>query len=224
MAAVTYRMTGSWSGACAALLLIPALLLAQTDNLRLPVIIDADQTTYDGKLSMVQFKGLRLTQGGLGIEADVAHASRMDFDDSVWHFSGNVVFDIDEGHIECDAADLEFSNFTLKVATIEGSPATFEFKREGSEDMTYASANKLHYDVAKAVIEFSGNATITEGSNKISSDTLVYKILEQRVNAVSSGNGGDRVKVIFTPPDEDPAPDAAATPEDNTDTSNEGSQ
>jgi lipopolysaccharide transport protein LptA len=206
------------------LCLLPASLLlsppgnAQINDLRTDVVIDAEQTSYDGKTSMLQFTGLRLTQGNIGIEADVAHASRMDFDDSVWQFSGNVVFDVDEGHVECDSADLKFANFELQLATIEGSPATFEFKRDGAEQTTFARANKLHYDVAAGVIEFSGDATITEGGNQISSESLVYDIKERRINAVATGDGSDRVKVIYTPPAGSAAPAAA---EDNPDSAAE---
>ncbi|MDX1517824.1 MAG: LptA/OstA family protein [Woeseiaceae bacterium] len=172
----------------------------QVDDLRLPVIIDADRTDYDGKTSMLKFTGLRLTQGSIGIEADVAHASRMDFDDSVWRFSGNVVFDVAEGRITCETADLRFSDFQLLEARISGSPATFRFKRAGNEESTYAEAGTLHYDVASGIIEFSGGATITEGGNQISSESLVYNIREQRINAASTGNGDDRVTVTYTPP------------------------
>lgn len=182
---------------------------AQLDDLRLPVIIDAERTDYDGKTSMLRFSGLRLTQGNIGIEADVAHASRMDFDNSVWRFSGDVVFDVNEGRVTCDAADLEFTDFKLRRAEIEGSPATFRFTRPGSDVSTYAEAARLTYDVARGIIEFSGGATITEGGNQISSESLVYNIREQRINAVSSADGGDRVTVTYTPP---AAPDEAAEP------------
>lgn len=195
--------------ACLSLCLLVPPASAQFADLRLPVIIDAEATDYDGRTSMLRFSGLRLSQGSIGIEADIAHASRMDFDDSVWRFSGNVVFDVDGGHVTCESADLEFSDFQLLVANIQGSPATFELKRAGSEDTTYAEAESLHYDVAAGVIEFSGNARITEGGNEISSETLVYNISEQRINAASSGNGDDRVTVTYTPP---PA-DGSATPE-----------
>lgn len=188
---------------CTCLALAPAAV-GQINDLRLPVIIDADSTDYDGKTSMLMFSGLRLTQGSIGIEADTAQASRMDFDDSVWKFSGNVVFDIEAGHVTCDTADLEFTDFQLLVATIEGSPATFEISRPESEESTYAEASRLHYDVAAGTIEFSGGATITEGGNQITSETLVYNISERRINA--SGNGGDRVNVIYTPPEADAAP------------------
>lgn len=189
-----------WSGA----------LSAQINDLRMPVIIDADRTDYDGKTSMLRFTGLRLTQGGIGIKADIAHASRMDFDDSVWRFSGNVEFDVNEGHIICDAADLKFSNFQLLEAAIIGSPATFRFKRVNGGESTYAEAGSLKYNVAKGVIEFSGGATITEGGNQISSDSLVYNIREQRINAAASGNGSDRVTVTYTPPASGSSPPAPA--------------
>lgn len=187
--------------ACVLLLLLSAQASSQTGNLQLPVIIDADRTDYDGKTSMMKFTNLRLSQGGIGIEAETARATRMDFDDSVWQFSGNVVFDVNEGHVTCDSADLTFANFQLLRASIQGSPATFEFKRPGNDQTTYAEAGKLNYDVVRGVIEFSGGATISEGGNQITSDTLFYNIKEQRINAASSGSGEDRVKVTYAPDD-----------------------
>ena len=50
---------------------------------------------------MVVFKGLRLTQGSMGLEADEGRASKLDFKDSVWQLSGNVTIDVENGHIEC---------------------------------------------------------------------------------------------------------------------------
>ena len=50
------------------------------------------------------------------------------------------------------------------------------------------------------MIEFSEQATITEGGNQISSHMLVYNILEQRINADSTGADDDRVRITYTPP------------------------
>ena len=86
---------------------LPAAAPAQNEDLRLPVSLDADSTAYDGKSSMVMFRGLRLTQGRLGIAADEGFASKMDFEDSTWHFQGNVVIDVENGHIESDMADMD---------------------------------------------------------------------------------------------------------------------
>lgn len=199
---------------------------AQINDLRLPISLDADSTNYDGKSSMLMFEGLRLTQGSIGVQADKGLASQLDFEDSVWKFTGNVVIDTENGHIECDVADLKFSGHQLQVATISGSPAIFEIQRSDSDETTYAEAGRLDYDFTAGVIEFSGDAVITEGGNKISSNYLVYNIKEQRINAQSAGEGEPRVKITYTPratgdvPEEDapeipPADDAAPDAEES---------
>ncbi len=186
-------------GALLAVLLGSAIASAQIGDLRLPISLDADSTNYDGRSSMLLFEGLRLSQGNIGVQADKGFASQLDFEDSVWKFEGNVVIDTENGHIECDTADLRFSDHQLQLASIAGSPAIFELQREGSEDPTYAEARRLDYDFGAGVIEFSGNAVITEGGNQISSNFLVYNIREQRINAQSGGEGDPRVKITYTP-------------------------
>ncbi|MGI9206060.1 MAG: LptA/OstA family protein [Woeseiaceae bacterium] len=190
---------------------------AQTDELlRLPMQLDADSTDYDGKSSMLMFRGLRLSQGTLGISAEEGRATKMDFEDSVWQFNGDVVIDVDGGHIESDSAEMQFSGYQLRLATIVGSPATFRLTRPGSEHDTYAEAGRLKYDLQAGVIEFSDQARITEGGNQIASNFLVYNIREQRINASSGGDGEPKVRITYTPgeanvdttdePGEDPAP------------------
>jgi lipopolysaccharide export system protein LptA len=172
---------------------------AQNNDLRLPISLDADSTDYDGKSSMLMFRGLRLTQGSIGIEADQGRASKLDFEDSVWHFTGNVIIDTENGHIESQTADLKFAGHQLRLATITGSPASFEMKRPGSDKITYAEAGRLEYDFDAGIVEFSEKATITEGGNQISSNYLVYNIKDQRINAQSGGNGDDKVRITYTP-------------------------
>ena len=181
------------------------------DELRLPISLDAESTDYDGKNSMLLFRGLRLTQGSIGVVADVGRASQLDFEQATWQFSGNVRIDVEGGHIECDAADLEFRNHVLELATIEGAPATFEMRRPNSEEVTYAEAEQLRYNLAEGIVTFAGNAKITEGGNEIASNSLVYNIVERRINAQSTGNGEDRVKITYTPPPTGETTGGAAT-------------
>jgi lipopolysaccharide transport protein LptA len=181
------------------LALLPGLAASQTSDLRLPITLAADSTDYDGKSSMMMFQGLRLSQGTTNIEADVGRASKIDFEDSVWHFDGNVVIDVEAGHIESDSAELHFADTQLRLAIIEGSPATFELKRPGSDEVTYAKAGLLKYDLDAGTVEFSDQAVITEGGNQISSSYLMYNIAEQRINAQSSGDGGEKVKITVIP-------------------------
>lgn len=189
-----------WHCGCAVVMLLTGeLLFAQIGDLRLPISLDADSTDYDGRSSMLLFEGLRLSQGNIGVQADKGFASKLDFEDSVWKFEGNVVIDTENGRIECDSADLRFADHQLQLASIAGTPAVFELQRAGSEEATYAEAGRLDYDFGAGVIEFSGNAIITEGGNQISSNFLVYNIREQRINAQSGGEGDPRVKITYTP-------------------------
>jgi lipopolysaccharide export system protein LptA len=180
-------------------LFAPGLISAQDNDLRLPISLDADSSEYDGKSTMVVFEGLRLTQGNIGIEADEGRASKLDFKDSVWQLSGNVIIDVENGHIECDSADLTFSEYQLILATITGTPATFEMQRANADAPTYAQAGRLEYDLSMGVIEFSEEATITENGNRISSGYLVYNIKEQLINAQSGADGDPKVRIVYTP-------------------------
>lgn len=187
------------NGCLLLLVLAPGIAAAQVGDLRLPITLSADSTDYDGKSSMMMFQGLRLSQGTTNIEADEARASKIDFEDSIWHFDGNVVIDIEAGHIESDSAELHFADTQLRLAIIEGSPATFEFRRPEAEETTYAEAERLRYDFDTGTVEFSGNAVITEGGNQITSSYLLYNIGEQRISAQSAGPGEEKVKITVIP-------------------------
>ena len=186
-------------------LLLPTPAATQDIDLKLPISLDADSTEYDGTNSMLIFKGLRLTQGSIGIVADEGRATKLDFNDSVWRFEGHVVIDVDNGHIECDTADLKFQDNQLKLATITGTPATFEIQRPGSDEKTYAEAHKLKYNLDSDIVEFSGDAVLREGGNQVASSFLSYNIAERRFNAQSSGDGDDKVRITYTPKPEPPA-------------------
>ena len=189
------------------LALLPLAATAQVGNLdlRLPWDIDAESTSFDGKTSMIVFTGLRLSQGRIGIEADEGRASNTEGEDGSWQFTGNVKIDIENGRIECESAQLTFMQYALRKALVTGSPATFELRRAGSEEVTYAEAGRLSYDIDAGIVEFSEEATINEGGNQISSNFLVYNIAEQRINADSSGSDDDRVRIIYTPTNGDAA-------------------
>ena len=183
------------------LALWPLAAIAQVDDLdlRLPWDIDAESTSFDGRTSMIVFRGLRLSQGRISIEADEGRANNTEGEDGFWKFSGNVIINVDNGYIECDSADLRFIDYQLKNATVTGSPATFELKRVGSEAVTSAEAGRFSYDVPAGIIEFSDDATINESGNQISSNFLVYNIREQRIDADSSGDEDGRVRITYTP-------------------------
>ena len=192
---------------------LPLQVSGQELNARLPISLDADSTNYDGKNELLLFRGLRLTQGNIGIEADEGKATRLDFADSSWEFSGNVVIDVDAAHIECDSANLRFKDHELTVALITGSPAKFRMQRPEDASATEGQAGRLKYDLVNGIIEFSEQASINEGGNQISSNLLVYSLRDKLVNAQATPDGSDKVKITFKPPENgttngaaDPAP------------------
>ena len=205
-------MLGLMKFCMAILLLLPAIAGAQLQDMRLPITVDAEKTDYDGKAGLLVFRSPKVTQGSLVIEADEGRATELNFDDSSWTFSGNVIIDVQDGRIESDAADLRFTDNQLLSAQITGSPATFRLTRKGSEEETYAEAGKLRYDLVAGTIEFSENAKITEGGNQIASSLLVYNIKEQRIQAQGSDDAG-RVRITYTPPEAQPDAQPDAQPE-----------
>jgi len=198
------RLSRNFPGAAALMLLMsPSLATAQIVDLdRLPWTINSETMSFDGKTSTIIYTGLQFSQGEISIEADEGRATTREQETSTWQFSGNVVIDLNNGHIECESAELQFDGSVLNTATVTGKPATFELTRTDADDVTYAEAGNLKYDVANGIIEFSEQATITESGNEISSNFLVYNILERRINADSSGVGDDRVRITYTPTDD----------------------
>jgi lipopolysaccharide transport protein LptA len=188
-------------------LLLPAVSIAQDSDLdlrRLPWDIFAETMDFDGKTSTYIYTGVQFSQGDISIRSDEGRATVNDEDRGSWSFEDNVVIDVSSGRIECQFAELFFNGNVLVKAVVSGSPATFLMQRSGSDDATHAEAGRLLYDVQKGIIEFSEQAKITESGNQISSNYLVYNILERRINADSSGVDDDRVRVTYTPtPGED---------------------
>jgi len=173
---------------------------------RLPWTIDSETMSFDGKTSTIIYTGLQFSQGEISIEADEGRATTREQEVSTWQFLGNVVINLNNGHIECDSAALQFDGSVLNLAVVTGAPASFELTRSSADDVTYAEAGKLKYDVGAGVIEFSDQASISERGNKISSNFLVYDINERRINADSSGADDDRVRIIYTPTNGDGLP------------------
>ena len=191
--------------AAAALALLATTASAQDRDLdlsRLPWDINAETADFDGESATIIYTGLRFSQGTTSIEADEGRANNRDRE-RVWQFSGNVTITVNNGEIKCDSAVLHFDGSALSQAVVKGSPASFEVRRLDADDVTYAEAAQLQYDVRNGTIEFSGDATITESGNQISAPLFVYNITERRINADSDGSEDSRVRIIYTPTDDE---------------------
>ena len=172
---------------------------AQINSAELPINIDAESTGYLADESVLTFTKLNLSQGGISISADRGEASKLDFENSTWKFEGSIRITLENGSIESDFAHLEFEGHQIKIARIQGSPAKLLIYREDQITRTSAIANRIDYDFQKSLIDFSGNVSIQEGGNQISSEYLVYNIKDQSIQAQSDSKDNSKVKITYTP-------------------------
>ena len=166
----------------------------------LPINLDAASSEFDRRNNRLVFQRLHITQGALSITADVAEATRLDFENSHWVFKGNVVIDNQGARAFCDDAELAFLGHQLRTAMLRGSPARFEQQRPGAQ-RTEGRAGAMDYDVTAAIIRLSQNAWISDGANEVSGDRIAYDLRREYVTADSGGNGQVRMKINPPPRD-----------------------
>ncbi|MDA9108812.1 hypothetical protein N9X63_06265 [Woeseiaceae bacterium] len=181
---------------------IVAPVLAQINTTKLPITIDAESTDYEGEESILTFNKLKLSQGNISIIADSGQANKLDFENSVWQFKGNVKIILNNGEINAASTYLEFKGHQIRVAKITGSSeqqAILKLYREEKLSITKATADRIDYDFDAAIIDFSGNVSIVEDGNQISSSYLVYNINKQTIQAQSKNQNNPKVKITYTP-------------------------
>ena len=174
---------------------------AQIDTTKLPITIDAESTDYSGEESILTFNKLNLSQGNISITADSGQANKLDFENSVWQFNGNVKIILSDGEINAESTYLEFKGHQIKIATIRGvseDQARLTLQRQDKLSVTTATADRIDYDFDAGMIDFSGRVSIVEDGNQISSSYLVYNIKKQTIQAQSKSQNDPKVKITFT--------------------------
>lgn len=180
---------------------LPWLVIAEDDAQPLPISLDAESSSFDRQTDSVTFRGLTITQGDLGIEADEALASGLDFELSEWRFSGNVRITIGSATIEADTAEVRFEGHELLLAELRGNPAVFEDFNVSRGEPVRGGANRLYYDNVARTLLMSGGAWFNEGPNEIKGCALTYDF-EQETVTFGSSDCGERVQITIVPPTE----------------------
>jgi lipopolysaccharide transport protein LptA len=154
------------------------IALAQ-DRTQLPIQLKASSLDFDSQKGMVRYGSITITQGDIRISADHAVTTGRDFEDSRWEFAGSVRITTPESSLASDTARVHFASGEIQDATVTGSPATFEQRRE--QQRSQGRANRIDYDLKRGTVEFAGSAWLSDGRNEVSSETLVYSTKTQRV-------------------------------------------
>jgi lipopolysaccharide transport protein LptA len=163
-----------------------------------PILVNADSSEYDDEKRMLKFTGLRLEQGELVVIADSAETAKLDFDDGLWLFEGNVTFMTQDATINGDWARLRFIAHQLAQANIRGEPADFSQQMPESDTRNTGQGKAIVYNFAKGILELRRDARFSDGANRISGDLITYDMRARKLSA-GAGNSG-QVKILIEPP------------------------
>jgi lipopolysaccharide transport protein LptA len=176
------------------------LTAGKKDSHQTPISLDAASSQVDYKTNTVVLKDVVISQGDMKVQADHAHATGLDFDNSRWTFEGNVRINAEEqGKLRSDQAVVEFRNNRITKATIDGSPAEFEQKRATSNLMARGHAREIVYDLGDGTVRLTNDAWLSDGLNEISGPLVVYNIREQSFQAATKPGTDQRVHIRITP-------------------------
>ncbi|MGI9308597.1 MAG: lipopolysaccharide transport periplasmic protein LptA [Gammaproteobacteria bacterium] len=164
----------------------------------MPITLDADSSDFDYESSRLVFRGLRMSQGTLGVRADLAETAKLDFDDGIWVFTGNVEMESDSTILKCDEAKLHFKNHGLQHAELRGGPATFEQMDAETQEKAEGQAGFIEYDLLTGKVKLSEEARFSDGANEIYGENISYDVRARNITA-NSGDSGP-VKILIEPP------------------------
>jgi lipopolysaccharide export system protein LptA len=171
---------------------VPDIALIKT----LPINLDAKSSEFDRKKNKLFFRDLVITQGPLSIVADEATATRLDFEDSRWEFSGSVVIKNATTTVHCDYAEVFFHEHRVRSALMRGQPVAFEQLTIDAEQQTDGRANIMEYDVDAGIIKMSDDAWLSDSANEVSGNRISYDLNRQYIIADSDDDGQVRMKII----------------------------
>jgi lipopolysaccharide export system protein LptA len=94
---------------------------------------------------------------------------------------------------------VEFRDNRIIRATVNGTPAQFEQKRDGAENPARGRARQIVYEVEAGTVRFANDAWLSNGANEISGPLLVYNIRQEKVQATTAPDGSQRVQITIKP-------------------------
>jgi lipopolysaccharide transport protein LptA len=143
-----------------------------------------------------------ITQCDIRIQAAEARVTGgLNFENNQLTVMGDVRIAADGGNLSSDKAVISFRDRLITQATITGSPAQFEQKRDDGS-MSRGRAGTIDYQTAAGTVSFSNDAWISIGKNEISGRTFVYNIRAQRLegqpkSSTSERTGNDRIRIVI---------------------------
>ncbi|WP_020504877.1 lipopolysaccharide transport periplasmic protein LptA [Lamprocystis purpurea] len=100
------------------------------------------------------------------------------------------------------------SDRRIKFIIARGNPASYKQQMDGDQGEVQAFAKRMDYDAERDELVLTDEALLIQGTDRITSDRIVYDRAKARMQAGGSG----RVKITFTPDAKNGAPANGGTP------------
>ena len=173
------------------------------------ITLDAQSADVDLANNNVLFHKVKITQGDMSISADqgqgTKQTTRLDFDNSLWIFRGNVKITMPQGQLNSDDAQINFTRQLLSKAVVNGSPASFEQKLAKSGKTAEGRADLIDYDAARGIVHLTKDAWLSDGQTELRGESLKYNMNAQVIAAEGADQNSQRVHMVITPPANAPA-------------------
>ena len=167
------------------------------------IVIDAKPGgDLDWRRNNAVLREVTITHCDMRIQAAEARITGgLNFENSQWTISGDVRIAADGGHLRSDKAVISFRDRLISRATITGSPAEFEQKRDDGST-SRGRAGTIDYQTGPGTVSLSDDAWLTDGKNQISGQNLVYNIRTQSVQGRPRADdrgtpGNDRIRIVI---------------------------
>jgi lipopolysaccharide transport protein LptA len=167
------------------------------------IVLEGKPLEMDYRKNNAVLRDVVITQCSVRIQAAEAEIKGgLNFENSHMTISGDVRITAEGGSLSSDKAIVSFRDKLISAATITGTPAQFEQKRE---DGTTARgrANTIVYETANGTVSFNTDAFLSYGRNEATGQQFVYNIRKQSLEpgqakpGASIGNG--RVRFVIHP-------------------------
>lgn len=197
-AALALGLLGLSQGAAAA---------TSTDCANAEIVVDARTMEGGYRNNDAVLRDVVITQCDMRIKAREGRVTGgLNFDNGQLIMSGDVLITAEGGQLTSDKAVVSFRNRLVSQATITGTPAQFEQKRDDGS-LSRGRAGTIDFQTASGLVSLSDDAWLTtDGKNEISGQTLTYNIRTQsfqgRQKASTPERGGTgRIRIVIPPRD-----------------------
>jgi len=168
------------------------------------IVLDAQSADADLANNNVLFRKVRITQGDMSIAADQGQGTqqktRVDFDNSLWIFRGNVKIAMNGSLLSADDAEINFVKQQLAKAVANGQPAAFEQRVAKTGKVAQGHARTIDYDAASGIVRLIDDAWLSDGQTEMHGELLKYDVLNQVIRAEAVDQNSQRVHIVITPP------------------------